>query len=82
MASEKEMYEIIGRAVADKTFREQLISNPENAVSALGYSLTTEQITSLKESGLSDINEELTSRISKMGILCGAAGSAIPGGPC
>ena len=32
MASEKEMYEIIGRAVADKKFREDLIADPEMAV--------------------------------------------------
>ena len=34
MASEKEMYEIIGRAVADKTFREMLIADPEKAAAA------------------------------------------------
>lgn len=42
MASEKEIYEIIGRAVADKKFRENLNSDPEGAAKALGYSLTPE----------------------------------------
>ncbi len=74
MASEKEMYEIIGRAVADKQFREALILNPQNAVKALGYSLTPEQSDSLKESKLGMISEELNTRISKMGLGCGAGG--------
>ena len=74
MASEKEMYEIIGRAVADKQFREALILNPQNAEKALGYSLTPEQSDSLKESKLGMISEELNTRISKMGLGCGAGG--------
>ncbi len=75
MASEKEMYEIIGRAVADKKFREDLIADPEMAVKTLGYSLTPEQISSLKESDLGKISDELNTRISKMGIGgCGLAG--------
>ena len=75
MATEKEMYEIIGRSVADKSFREALIADPEAAVKPLGYSLTPEQISSLIESGLGKISEELHTRISKMGIGCGAAGA-------
>lgn len=74
MASEKEMYEIIGRSVADKTFREALIADPQAAAEKLGYTLTPEQITSLKESGLGTISEDLHARISKMGLGCGAAG--------
>lgn len=75
MASEREIYEIIGRAVADKKFRTALMENPEKAAQDLGYSLTSEQISSLKESDLAKISEELNTRISKMGIGgCGAAG--------
>ena len=74
-ASDKEIYEIIGRAVADKTFRAELMENPQKAAQSLGYSLTEEQITSLKESELGKISEELNVRISKIGIGgCGGAG--------
>ena len=81
MATEKEMYEIIGRSVADKKFREDLIANPEEAVQKLGYSLTAEQTASLKESDLGKISEELQVRVSKMGLGCGAAGLGAYGGP-
>lgn len=74
MATEKEMYEIIGRSVADKKFREDLIADPQAAAEKIGYSLTPQQLTSLKESGLGTITEELHERISKMGLGCGAAG--------
>lgn len=74
MASDKEMYEIIGRAVADKTFRDALIADPEVAAESLGYSLTPEQATSLKESELGKITDELGSRLSKMGVGIKAGG--------
>ena len=73
--SDKEIYEIIGRAVADKNFRAALIEDPQKAAHSLGYNLTEEQITSLKESELGKISEELNTSISKMGIGgCGGAG--------
>ena len=81
MASEKEMYEIIGRSVADRKFREALMTNPEEAVQKLGYSLTADQITSLNESDLGKISEELQVRVSKMGLGCGAAGLGLFSGP-
>ena len=75
MAVDKEIYEIIGRAVADKNFRVSLLEDPQKAAESLGYSLTAEQITSLKESELGKISEELNTRISKMGFGgCGVAG--------
>ena len=75
MTSEKEMYEIIGRAVADKKFRDALIEDPKKATADLGYTLTEEQIAMLKESELGKISEELNTRISKMGIGgCGGSG--------
>jgi len=79
MASEKEMYEIIGRSVADSKFRELMITNPEEAAGSLGYSLTPQQAASLKDSNLGTISEELQSRISKMGMSCGAAGAGAYG---
>ena len=74
-ASDREIFEIIGRAVADKNFRAVLLEDPQKAAESLGYSLTAEQITSLKESELGRISEELNTRISKMGLGgCGGAG--------
>ena len=82
MASEKEIYEIIGRAVADKNFRTALMKDPKKATSELGYALTEEQIAMLKESELGKISEELNTRISKMGIGgCGGAGLGAWGEP-
>ncbi|HWQ67321.1 MAG TPA: Os1348 family NHLP clan protein [Methanospirillum sp.] len=75
MALEREIYEIIGRAVADKNFRAELMKDPKQATRELGYTLTDEQIASLKESELGQISEELNARISKMGVGgCGVAG--------
>jgi hypothetical protein len=69
MASPKEMYEIIGRAVAHPDFRKELISDPGKAAQSLGYTLTSEQVKALHEADLSKISEELTGRVSKMSCL-------------
>jgi hypothetical protein len=74
MASQKEMYEIIGRAVAHQDFRNELIKNPEKAVQGLGYALTPEQAKALHDADLSAIGEELSRMVSKMSIACGALG--------
>jgi len=74
MASQKEMYEIIGRAVAHQDFRNELIKNPEKAAEGLGYTLTPEQVKALHDADLSTISEELTGRVSKMSFACGALG--------
>ena len=74
MASTKEMYEIIGRAVAHQDFRNELIKNPEKAAQGLGYTLTPEQVRALHEADLSKMSEELTGRVSKMSFVCGAPG--------
>ena len=74
MASSKEMYEIIGRAVAHPDFRNELVNDPAKAVQGLGYTLTPEQVRALHEADLSKISEELTGRVSKMSFTCGALG--------
>ena len=74
MASQKEMYEIIGRAVAHQDFRNELIKDPEKATQSFGYTLTPEQVRALHEADLSRISEELTGRVSKMSFVCGALG--------
>jgi len=51
MATQKEMHELIGRAVVDDEFRKKLIANPESAVKEAGFSLTDEQLKQLKTAG-------------------------------
>jgi hypothetical protein len=61
MATEKELYELIGRAVADGEFRKKLMADPQAAAQELGYTLTEEQLASLKSAegkGLADVLEE------------------------
>ena len=47
MATEKEMYELVGRAVVDADFRARLMEDAVKAASELGYVLTAEQVTAL-----------------------------------
>jgi hypothetical protein len=48
MATEKEMHELIGRAVVDAEFRGKLLANTEQAVNEAGYTLTAEQLAALE----------------------------------
>ncbi|MBM3133916.1 MAG: hypothetical protein FJZ89_01225 [Chloroflexi bacterium] len=61
MATKKEMYELVGRAVVDAEFRKKLRENPEQVAKEAGYTLTAEQLAALKSpdlQGLADILEE------------------------
>jgi len=61
MATEKEMYELIGRAVVDAEFRKKLLENAEQAAKEAGYTLTAEQLAALKSvegKGLAAVLEE------------------------
>lgn len=48
MASEKEMYELVGRAVVDSDFRKKMMADPEQAAKDTGCVLTAEQLVALK----------------------------------
>ena len=65
MATEKEMHEVIGRALVDRDFRTSLKENPELAVREAGYELTPEQLAALRKVELSAVAESLGDRISK-----------------
>ena len=67
--SEKKMYELIGRAIADPDFRAALIADPDKATKEAGYELTDEEIASLREIDLKAGAEELGERLSKSGML-------------
>lgn len=65
MATEKEMYELLGRALVDQDFRAALNEDAQKAAAGLGYSLTEEQLAGLKESDLSAAAQGLDERLSK-----------------
>ena len=66
MATQNEMYELIGRMVADPAFRASLVEDPEKAVKEAGYELTEEQMAALKEKDLTALSADLDERVSKM----------------
>ena len=66
MATEKEMNELIGRAIADPEFRAGLVEDPEKAIKEAGYELTEEQLAGLKVTDLQALSEGLDERLSKI----------------
>jgi hypothetical protein len=66
MATEKEMFELLGRALADGDLRASLLEDPLKATQALGLDLTEEQLAGLKASDLSLGAEGLDERLSKI----------------
>lgn len=66
MATEKEMFELLGRALADADLRASLLEDPLNAAKGLGFDLTEEQLAGLKASDLSLGAEGLDERLSKL----------------
>ena len=65
MATEKEMYELLGRALADPQLRAALAEDPVKAARGLGYDLTDEQLAGLRASDLGALAEGLDERLSK-----------------
>lgn len=65
MATEKELHELIGRAVADPDFRAALIEDPDKAAAEAGYELTSAQLAGLKQADLKALSEGLDERLSK-----------------
>jgi hypothetical protein len=49
MASKSDLKKLLARAITDKTFRDQLISNPAAAASAMNVQLSPEQVAALKQ---------------------------------
>jgi hypothetical protein len=65
MATEKEMYELLGRAMAEPEFRAALIADPAGAAASIGTTLTENQAAALQASDLSTMAEGLDERLSK-----------------
>lgn len=65
MATEKEMHELLGRAMVDADFRSALAADPAGAAAGLGITLTEEQLAGLQASDLAVATEALDKRLSK-----------------
>jgi hypothetical protein len=65
MAAEKELGEMIGRAIADPEFRARLVEDPEKAIKEAGYELTEEQLAQLKSRDLESLSTLVDERLSK-----------------
>ena len=65
MATEKEWQELLGRALADESFRAQLFDDPRQAAREAGYDLTVEQLAALKTIDIQTLAEALDERLVK-----------------
>jgi hypothetical protein len=65
MATQKEMYQLIGPTVADPDFRASVLKDPEKAAKAAGFDLTVEQLKGLKRTDLKASSADLDDRLSK-----------------
>ncbi|MBN1139641.1 MAG: hypothetical protein JXM73_23920 [Anaerolineae bacterium] len=65
MATEKEMFELLGRLLTDTDLRKALLEDPVKTAAGLGIDLTEEQAAGLKASDLSGALEGLDERLSK-----------------
>ncbi len=65
MATQKEMYELMGRALTDADFRTALTEDPGKAAADLGIDLTQDQAEALKSADLVATMENVDQRLSK-----------------
>jgi hypothetical protein len=65
MATEKEMYELLGRALADADLRTALSEDPVNTAQGLGIDLTEEQVAGLKAADLGVLAHGVDERLAK-----------------
>jgi hypothetical protein len=65
VATEQEMQELLGRALADEAFRARLFDDPRQAARDAGCELTAEQLAALKAIDTQSIAEALDERLVK-----------------
>jgi hypothetical protein len=65
MANEKELSELLGRALMDQDLRAKLMADPQGAAAEMGLSLSEEQLAGLKATDLNKLSEGLDERLSK-----------------
>lgn len=65
MASREELNQLIGKAVADPTFREEFLKDSEAAAKKAGITLTAEQVEQFKKVDVTKVVQELEKVESK-----------------
>jgi hypothetical protein len=65
MASQEEVYQLLGKALAEPEFRSELAADPAKAAAGLGVTLSAEEVAGLQASDLSKMAEGLDERLSK-----------------
>ncbi len=65
MATQEEIYQLLGKALAEPEFRQQLTADPVGAAQGMGVTLAEEEVAALKASDLSKMAEGLDERLSK-----------------
>jgi hypothetical protein len=65
MATQKELYELIGRAVVDAEFRAKLKADPAQAATEAGMTLSPEQVAQLQAVEGKGLAAVLDERLSK-----------------
>jgi hypothetical protein len=66
MAPEKELKDLLGRALQDLDLRQKLLADPLGLCQSLGLGLTDEQLAGLKNLDLGKLSEGLDERLSKL----------------
>jgi hypothetical protein len=67
VATEKEMHELIGRAVIDPDFRAKMMTDPGEAAREISITLTSEQVAALKKTegkGMAVVLDERLPKVS------------------
>ena len=67
MASKEEMERLIGKVIADKSFRDQFLKNPKASASKIGIELTPQQEEAFKKEEFAKMTRELEKVASKSG---------------
>lgn len=65
MASQEELYHLLGKALAEPDFRAQLSADPLGAAASINVTLNAEDVAALQASDMSKMAEGLDERLSK-----------------
>jgi hypothetical protein len=68
MASREEMERLIGKVIADNSFRDQFLKNPNATASKIGIRFTPQQEEALKKEEFSKVAGEIERIVSKSGL--------------
>ncbi len=68
VASKEEMERLIGKVIADNSFRDQFLKNPNVTASKIGIKLTPQQEEAFKKEEFSKVAGEIERIVSKSGL--------------